>query len=199
MISILSKRNWRILQRMIAVLYRNCCWRSRRLQIWYGEWYSLCDMSINTDLIYIAAVTWWSCYYKNTVLNSNIAKSIGHHKRRAPARMAIYSSPCYNDTIIMLLSEWQWHSHITLLCTLHKKETHVVIKNEIKWVLWLRWNASSHRLFDIMQKNIWNERTFTGAAVRWHWTSYQIRKTVDCACAWTVGNGFPTTDIKGNR
>ena len=36
------------------------------------------------------------------------------------------------------------------------------------------------------------------ARARW-WTSYQLRKIVECACAGNAGNVFPATDFKGNR
>ena len=31
------------------------------------------------------------------------------------------------------------------------------------------------------------------------WTSYQIRKITDCACAGIAGNVFPAIDFKENR
>ena len=77
----------------------------------------------------------------------------------------------------------------------------------LRWQILHKWTNKSH-MFSIKVPKRWNvahvhviESRLLGScycAYVVQWTSYQIRKTVGCACAGNAGDVFPGTD-NGNR
>ena len=122
-----------------------------------------------------------------------------------PMNFAIWDS-IKIDRLMKFIFEWKHPFKWSDICTIFKYQRCLIIVELLTCTSRLSHNGLPN-LFHVLYKvcsaqaqnvNLWTSRVLRTKYELTTWAPCQIRKIADCACAGNAGNGFPTTDFKGN-